>query len=235
MTLSLRLAVLALSCATATAASAADRPLYIGSFDRVRVQGPFEVRIVDGSPGATLSGDRRVIEGVEVRVDGSTLTIRNGIGQWGEQPRAATTQPVVVTVSARNIVSATVIGAGRLTIPRMKTTRVELAVTGAGVIIAGGIDADQANATVIGGGAITLAGRAATTRLLANGPATIDAGALVAGDATVRVDGPGEVKANARFTATVDNLGLGQVTVAGHPKCTVKANAGGPVTCGGGS
>ncbi|TPG15645.1 GIN domain-containing protein [Sphingomonas oligophenolica] len=234
MTLSLRLAVLALSCATATA-SAADRPIYIGSFDRVRVQGPFEVRIVNGSPGATLSGDRRVIEGVEVRVDGSTLTIRNGFGQWGEQPRASTTQPVVVTLRTRNVVHATVIGAGRLTIPRMKATRVELAVTGAGVIIAGGIDADQANATVIGGGAITLAGRATSTRLIANGPATIDAGALAAGDATVRVDGPGEVKANARFTATVDNLGLGQVTVAGHPKCSVKANAGGPVTCGGGA
>ncbi len=235
MTLSLRLAVLALSCATATAASAADRPIYIGSFDRVRVQGPFEVRIVDGSPGATLSGDRRVIEGVEVRVDGSTLTIRNGIGQWGEQPRAATTQPVVVTVSARNIVSATVIGAGRLTIPRMKATRVDLTVTGAGTITALGVDADQANATVIGGGAITLSGRTASTRLLANGPATIDAGALVAGEATVLVDGPGEVKANARFTATVNNLGLGQVTVTGRPKCTVTANAGGPVVCGGGS
>ena len=230
-----RFAFLALMLTLPAAAPAAERSVHIGSFDRIRVQGPFEVHVTEGAPGGTLSGDPRVIEGVEVRQDGTTLTIRNGIGKWGEQPRAATTQPVVVTLSTRNVVNATVIGAGRLSIARMRGDRVDLTVTGAGAIAAAGIDTDQANATIIGGGAITLAGKAARARLLANGPATIDAGALVAGDLTVRVDGAGEVKANARFTATVNNIGLGQVTVAGRPKCVVKADAGGPVVCGGGS
>jgi hypothetical protein len=229
------LAPLSLSfLAVAVPAHAADRHVYIGSFDRIRVQGPFEVHVVEGSPDATLSGDARVIEAVEVRVDGTTLTVRNAIGAWGERPQATATRPVVVTVATRSIANATVIGGGRLTIARMKAPRVDLTVTGDGTIDAKGIEADRANATVIGGGAMTLGGTARTGRLLTNGPAAIDAAALSVGDLTVRVDGPGAVKAAARFTARIDNVGLGQVAVAGNPKCVVKADVGGAVTCGAG-
>ena len=215
-------------------AAAAERVVHIGSFDRIRVMGPFVVTVVEGPPGATLSGDRGVIEGIDVRADGSTLTIRNGMRTWGERPQATATQPVVVTLSTRTVVNATMIGAGQLTIARMRGPRVDLTVTGAGTITARGIAADAANATIIGGGAITLAGTAHTARLLANGPAAIDASALSVGDLTVRVDGPGAIKAAARYTAKVTNVGLGQVTVAGQPKCTVASNAGGPVVCGAG-
>ena len=48
----------------------------------------------------------------------------------------------------------------------------------------------------------------------------------------VLLDGPGETKAAARYTAHITNLGLGAVAVAGSPKCTVVARAGGPVACG---
>ena len=215
-------------------ALAAERKVYIGSFDRIRVQGPFEVRVVQGSPSATVSGDARVIEQVDLAVNGSTLTIRNGIGKWQERPRGTATQPIVVTLATRTVSNAMVMGAGQLHLARMAAPRVDLSVTGAGTIQAEGIEADEANATIIGGGAMMLSGKAARVRLLANGPATIDAGALVAGDLTVRVDGPGAVKANARFSASVNNIGLGQVSVAGRPKCVVKSDVGGPVVCGGG-
>jgi|GEM_PF-1142432 len=228
------LALLVSLIVAGASASAAERSVHIGSFNRIRVQGPFDVRVVAGPPGAVLAGDQAVIENIDLHVDGTTLTIRNGIGRWGERPRASTAQPVVVTLSTRNLVSAAMIGAGRLAIPRMKGDRIDLTVTGAGTISARGIDTDQANATIIGGGGIVMAGRAGATRLLANGPASIDAQALAAGDAVIRLDGPGEIKAAARFSATVDNVGLGQVTITGQPKCVVRANAGGPVVCGAG-
>ncbi|MDE0878747.1 MAG: DUF2807 domain-containing protein [Sphingomonas bacterium] len=209
-----------------------ERHVYIGSFDRIRVQGPFAVRVIEGSPDAILSGDPRIIESVEVRVDGTTLTVRNAMGAWGERPRATATRPVIVTLRTRSVANALVIGGGKLSLARMKATRVDLSVTGAGAIEARGIEADQASATIIGGGAIMMAGTARTARLLTNGPAAIDASALSAGDLTVRVDGPGAVKAAARFTARVDNIGLGQVEISGKPKCTVKADVGGAVSCG---
>jgi len=88
------------------------------------------------------------------------------------------------------------------------------------------------NATVIGTGAITLAGRAAKVQLLSNGSGRIAAGDLIANDLIVRVDGTGETNAAAKFTAKVTTNGLGRVTVSGNPACTVNAIAGGPVICG---
>ncbi len=214
-------------------ASAAERNVYIGSFDTVRIQGAFEVRVETGrSPGATISGDSRVLDSVEIRVDGTTLLVRPASGAWGERPRASAREPVTITLATPNLVSASMFGAGRLGIGTMKGARIDLAVTGNGGITVAAIDADAANATIIGGGAITMAGRTGKARLMTNGPGTIDASGLDAGDLVVRLDGPGTTQARARYTAQVANTGLGAVTIEGSPKCTVKSDAGGPVTCG---
>ncbi|HEX8383517.1 MAG TPA: DUF2807 domain-containing protein [Sphingomonas sp.] len=212
--------------------AAAEKGVSVGSFDRVRVNGAFEVTHAPGSPGARVSGDPRVIERVEIRVDGATLTIRyNGQG-WGEQGRIAPTGPVRVTLSSPALVAASVLAGGRLTAARMKGSRVDLSISGAGTIAVADMAADQLNAVVIGAGTLTLAGRAVRARLAVNGSGGIDAGKLEAGDLTVLLDGPGEIKAAARYNAAVTNSGLGAVSIAGAPRCTVRARAGGPVTCG---
>lgn len=220
--------------ACATAAPAAERSVYLSSFAKLRVQGPFEVRVATGAAAAaTLTGDRRAIDGIEVQVEGDTLILRNAIGRWQERPRAVAVQPVTIALTTPALAVASVTGGGRLSVTAMKGARLDLSVTGPGTIQVGEAAGDAVNATVIGGGSITLAGRAGTARLMTNGAGTIDAGGLEAGDLVVRVDGPGTTRARARFTASVVDTGLGQITVAGRPKCTVKADAGGPVTCGG--
>ena len=229
-----RLLATALLLAAPTGVAAAERTVYVAGFDKLRVQGPFEVRVTTGhTPAATVAGAAGAIDGVEVQVEGTTLVVRSAARRWEQQPRiAAPAAPAIVTLATQTLVSASVLGAGRLSIGRMKGDRLDLSVTGAGAITVGEIAADAANATVIGNGALTLAGRAGKVRLMTNGAGTIDAGALEAGDLVVRLDGPGATMARARFTASIVNAGLGQVTVAGQPKCTVKADAGGPVVCG---
>lgn len=101
-----------------------------------------------------------------------------------------------------------------------------------GAIDAAALDADQLNATLVGSGGIKLGGRAAKVRLMTNGTGGIDAVPLKADDLILLLDGPGEIRATARFTANVTSTGLGSVTVYGKPACTVKAVAGGPVSCG---
>lgn len=215
------------------AAQAADRPVFVSSFDRLRVDGPFKVTVVAGrSPAARISGDARQLDAVEVMLDGTTLVIRPKPDRWQEQPRSPAAAPVTVTLATPGIASIAVIGGGEVTVAGRRSTRLDLSVTGAGTIALTGADADQANATVIGNGRIALAGRAAKTRLLVNGAGRIEAAALDAGELTVRVDGPGETLARARFTATVTNTGLGHVAIAGTPRCVVKSDVGGPVTCG---
>jgi hypothetical protein len=214
-------------------ATAADRTYTIGSFDRVRVTGPFEVRLaVGGSPGARATGERELLDQVEVDVNGGMLVVSMGTNGWGERGAAPSAVPVVI-LSTPRLESATVNGGGRLVIENMEGQALTLTVTGPGSIEAKGLDARQLDATVLGTGALHLAGEAAKARLTSNGPASIDAAALNVDDLTVRTDGAGEAHVAARYTADVTATGVGRVIVEGDPACVIRPDRGhAPVVCG---
>jgi hypothetical protein len=216
----------------ATPAVAADRSFAFGSFDRVRVDGPFRVIVTVGaSPGGSASGDAHAIDNLDVRVDGTTLTVRAGGNGWGEQQGGASAPVIrVATPALRSIVA---IGAGQVRVDgAWRGQRLDLSLTGSGSLSAPGIAADQLVATVLGSGTMTLGGRAARVRLTTSGTASVAAAALVANDLIVRLDGNGTIEAQARYTAAVTTTGLGAATIYGKPACTVHADAGGPVSCG---
>ena len=209
-------------------AMAAERTVAVGSFDRVRVQGVFDVRITTArSPRATVSGDPRALDVVEVRVEGSTLTLRR---------RSATgvpsTGPVAAVLQTPSLRGVAVIGGAGVRMTGMKTERADLSVAGPGTIAVEGVAAEEVNAAVVGTGGITLAGHARHLRLSTNGAGSIDAAKLVSDELTVRLDGPGDTQAQARYTATVSSTGAGRVIVAGKPKCIIRAPAGSDVVCG---
>lgn len=217
----------------ASAAQADERRYSVSNFDRIRVQGPFEVRLVAGkAPSGVAVADVRTLDQLALDVEGTTLIVRlNGQG-WGETPRSARTTAPVITLTTPMLRSALVNAGGRLRVTTMKAQRVDLTVNGSGSIDARGIDTDQLVATVIGTGDIGVAGRASRAQLLDNGSGRITGTDLQVNDLTVRLDGPGEIRAAARYTAKVTTTGLGKVTVDGNPSCTVTAIAGGPVVCG---
>lgn len=212
---------------------AAERRVALGSFDRVRVDGTFDVTYATGSPGARVSGDREAIEDVEMRLEGSTLRVRRGGRTWGERPAAAAGAPITVALSSPSLVEAQVLGGGRLRVTRPRGARLDLLVAGTGEVGVSDVAAERLAATLAGTGSMTLTGKARQVSLRTNGPGRIDASGLLADDLTVLLDGRGETRAAARVTAKVTNAGLGSVVVTGRPKCTVAARAGGPVTCGG--
>ena len=128
---------------------------------------------------------------------------------------------------------ATVIGGGRLTIAGpLRGQRVDMTLTGSGSLAVPGIEADLLFVTLLGSGDIALAGKAAKVNLNTSGPGTIAAARLTAGDLVLRLDGNGETQATALYTANVTTTGIGAATVYGKPSCTVKAVAGGPISCG---
>lgn len=216
-------------------ALADDRHIGIGSFSRLRIEGPLEVKVTTGaSPGATVSGDRAVAEAVELQSNGDTLVVRrNSSNQWSEQGAAVATRPVVVTLTTPALTGASVTGAGRLRVTRLTGARMSLALSGPGAILVDGIEGDQLAVQLIGAGTVTVGGGKVTTaRLTANGAGAIDTGAVDAGELLAVLDGLGAITARARYAAQISNSGLGTVTVAGRPKCTVRATAGGPVSCG---
>lgn len=205
----------------------------VSSFERLRVEGPFQVNVITGtSPGARVSGDARALDGVEVRQDGETVVVRRPIARWEDQADPTGAAPITVTLSTPALASVSIIGSGAVAITGMKADRVVLSIAGGGTIAVADVKATEVNATTIGNGQITIAGQASRARLIVNGAGAIHADALEAGELTVRLDGPGEATGKARYTAQVTNTGLGRVVVAGTPRCLVKSAAGGPVTCG---
>lgn len=213
-------------------AEAADRSVAVTNFDRVRIDGPFAVALTTrASPNARISGDPRVLETVSVTFDGGTLVVRRDAAAAARAPKnvAAPT----ITLTTRDLRSASIIGAGQLTVAGpVAGPRVDLTVTGPGSITANGLAADQLIATLIGTGQLTLGGTARAARLLANGAGTIAAADLLANEAIVRTDGSTAVTVTARYTANATSTGLGPITILGKPECKVRAVAGGPITCG---
>lgn len=215
-------------------ASADERRINVGSFEKLRVSGAFDVTVTTGgSPGATVTGDRATIGDIDLHAEGTTLTVRRTTnGRWSEQGQAAATTPVRIVLTTPRLASVAVVGGSRVAVSRLAATRIDLAATGNGAITVGVVEGDQLNVQLIGEGKVGVAGRVAAARLLANGAGTIDAAGLDAGDLTVHLDGLGSIAARARYTAQVSSTGLGTIAIAGRPKCRVTASAGAPVTCG---
>ena len=229
------LAALLVATLAGAPAFAADRTVAIGTVDRVRIDGLFTVTIRTGAPPSlTITGERRAIEEVDARADGGVLSIRarSDGGRPSFAPTTGRTGPILVTIATPALKGVTLVGGAAVTVGAMKAATVDLSVSGTGTLSVASVDADRLGVTLIGNGAVTLAGgRTGFARLVGNGGGAIEAGAVDASDLVVHLDGVGAIKARSRYTAQVVNGGLGSVTIAGAPKCTIKGS-GGPVACG---
>ena len=216
--------------ALAAPAHADERRFMLSGFDRIRVDGPFEVTVVAGATsGAVAAGVGRALDTVNVRVQGTTLVVSPSVNAWGGYPGAARSTPrVTVTVAALR--SAAVVGGGRVTVARMRGARVELTLTGSGTLTVADAQADRIDATLIGTGKLNVAGSTLQGRFESSGAGAIDAERLSAAALTVRWQSDGDGRFTARTTAEVYATGQGAVTVAGTPSCTVSGS--GPVICG---
>jgi hypothetical protein len=164
--------------AFAAPAHAADRSYVVTNFDRVRVDGPYSVQVEVGTGGAaaSASGDDRALGDLDISVNGGTLTVRKGSQGWGERGKASGPPPVI-TLRTPAVRGAVVIGGAKLALAgTLRTTRLDLQVTGAGTIDARGVDADDVVVTVIGNGNVSLAGRTARARspAIRNAPCAVN-------------------------------------------------------------
>ncbi len=214
-----------------TAAAPADeRSFMVGSFERLRVDGPFEVEVVTGSPRATASGARGTLDQVAVQVNGDTMVVSAGPLSWASAKSAAAPLPKVrVSVLALRGVMLT--GGARVRVAQMRGGRIDLVLTGSGSLDVAAIKADDLNASLTGTGAMTLAGTTARVMLRNSGAGSIDAAGLTAGDARLTSDSSGPVRVNVRYTAQAMAMGSGEIAISGKPECTLRGS--GPMTCSG--
>jgi hypothetical protein len=218
------LALLALaSLPAAAAAPATERNFSISGFDRIRIDGPYQVRLITNvAPFGRATGTAAAIDGVSVKVEGRTLVVRSGNSGWGGYPGEGR-GPVTIEVGTHDLGAAYVNGPGSLTIDGVKGLAFELSIQGAGTARIDRVDVDQLKTAVSGAGTIRLAGRAARLTATVRGTSAFEADGLRVTDATIGAEGPSIVRTQVTNSAKVDATGLASVTLTGNPACTVKA------------
>ena len=225
------LALLALaSLPVAAATPATQRNFSVTSFDRIRIDGPYEVRLkTNVAPFARASGTAAAIDGVSVKVEGRTLIVRPSSGGWGGYP-GENRGPVTIELGTHELGTAWVNGSGTLVIDKVKGLGFDLAIQGSGSARIESADIDQLKLGISGAGSTRIAGRAAAMTATVRGTSSLDAEGLSVKDAVIGAEGPAIVRATVTNAAKVDALGLAAVTLAGKPPCTVNAKGSANVT-----
>ena len=220
----------AAACLLSAPAAGATRNFGITSFEKIRIEGPFDVSLKTGvAPFARASGSPAAIDRVAIEVQGNTLVVHSNLDSWGGYP-GRDVGPVEVSLGTHDLSAAWLNGSGALSIDKVKGLKFDLSVQGSGVGEVGQANVDQLNVSVVGTAAARLAGQAAKLTAVIRGISTLDAGALSTKDATLGADGAATISANVSNSVTIDATGPATVKLSGAPACTLRASGSASVS-----
>jgi hypothetical protein len=220
----------AMLVALAVPAGAETRNFGITGFTKVRVDGPYLVRLANGvAPFARASGSPGALDRVTVEVRGDTLVVQSSLSSWGGYP-GKDSGPVEVSVGTHELTNAWLNGAGSLAIDHVSGLSFALSVQGSGAVEIADSSADQLSVGIVGSGGARIAGKARKLTAVVRGIATLDAGKLQAHDAAIAAEGSSTIDAAVANAATIDASGPATIRVTGAPSCTIKATGSASVS-----
>jgi hypothetical protein len=212
----------ALIAFAAAPAGAASRNYGVSGFDRVRIDGPFKVRLTTGvAPFARATGSAAALDSVAIEVQGRTLVVRTNRSTWGGYP-GETKGPVEVTIGTHELSAALVNGVGSLAIDKVRGLSFDLAIQGSGSASIDAVTVDQMKIGIAGAGSIRVAGAAPMLTAVVRGMSSLDASGLKTKDATIGAQGAAIVKAAVSGSAKVEAQGPGSIEFSGSPACTTR-------------
>ena len=222
----------ALIMALAAPALTADRRYTVTDFDRVQVEGPFEVVVTTGKgPSARATGSSEALERVSIVVEGRTLKVRPNRSAWGGYPGQGSSA-VTVELTTHQLRGASLTGSGSLSIDKAKGMRLDLALSGSGRLSLGRVEADNLVVGQVGAGKMSIGGKVKGLKATVQGSGDFDGSTLAVEDAEIKADTSGAIALNASRTSSVVSTGQGDTVVTGKAACTVKALGSGRVRCG---
>ena len=214
----------------AAPAGAATRNFGITSFTKIRVEGAYRVTLATNvAPFAKASGSPAALDRVAVELRGDTLVVQASQA-WGGGYPGADPGPVDITIGTHDLTSATVNGAGSLSIDRVKGLSFAYSIEGSGAGDIGSVAVDQLNVSVIGTAVATIAGHTGKLVALVRGVSSLDAAALTTPNAAISADGPTTVAVDVTDTATINGWGPATIRLTGTPSCTVKVQGSASVS-----
>jgi hypothetical protein len=216
--------------AIAAPAGAETRNFGVSGFDKVRVDGPFKVRLTTGvAPFAQAIGSARAIDRVAMDVRGQTLIVHTNPSSWGGYS-GDNIGTVEIAIGTHDLSAASLNGSGSLDINAVKGLAFDLVVQGSGGAAIAETDVDQLRVNVIGTASASLAGRAGKMTAIVRGISSLDAAGLTVKDATIGAEGAATVKAAITNAVTIDGTGTATITLTGDPSCTVRAHGSASVS-----
>ena len=214
----------ALALALAAPAGAATRNFGITSFEKIRVEGPFKVRLTTGvAPFASASGSPAAIDRVAIDVRGNTLVVHSNASSWGGYP-GQDGGTVEISLGTHDLSSAWLNGSGTLAINKVKGLSFDLSVAGSGGATIGQTNVDQLNITVTGTANAALSGQADRLTAVVRGISTLNVANLAAKDATIGAEGTATIAANVRNSVKIDGSGPATIRLTGGPACTLRVS-----------
>ena len=227
----MRIALPLILLAAASPATAAERRYTVTDFDRVRIEGPFSVKLVTRSTpfARAQAGSQAALDRLKIEVQGRTLVVRPDRSAWGGYP-GDRPEPVEISVGTHGLVSAWVNGAGSLAVDRVRGLSFDLAVEGSGSGSIAQAEVDDLRVRFAGTATGQVAGKAAKFTAHVRGASSLDASALASKDAVIAAEGPASVAASISSSAKVDAYGTAQVKLAGKPACTSRVYGSASVT-----
>jgi len=221
---------IAAACSTGSA-EAATRNYGLTSFDRIQVNGPFDVHVhVGGSPSARATGPQEAIDRLSVEQHGNELVIKPLPGGWGGWPGGFHGK-LVVDVVAPSLSNVVLSGSGDVSVDRAKGDQLGVVLAGSGTINVAAIDVTSLSATLTESCDLTLSGRSRQARTKLTGSGDLKAEGLSVDDATVSLVGSGDLSIGAQHTAKGNLAGSGDITIAGPATCTISHSGSGDVHC----
>ena len=211
-------------------ANAATRDVGITGFDKIRVDGPYKVRLTTGvAPFASASGSAAALDGLSIDVRDDTLIVHTNIASWGGYP-GKDVGPVEISLGTHELSAAWLNGSGSLAISHVEGLKFGLSVQGSGSADIARADVDQFNISVLGTASARLAGDARNVTAVIRGISTLDASALAIKDATLGADGAATIAAQISGSVKVDANGPATVRLTGGPSCTLQVSGSASVT-----
>ena len=208
----------------AAPADAATRNFGITNFQKVRIEGPFNVSLTTGvAPFARATGSPAALDRVAIDVRGNTLVVHANQDSWGGYP-GKDAGPVEVSLGTHDLSSAWINGSGALSIDKAKGLSFDLSVAGSAVADVDQVAVDQLDVSIVGTASATLGGRAGKLTSTVRGISRLDAANLQVKDAAIGAEGSATIYLAVSNAVTIDASGPSTIRLDGHPSCTLRAS-----------
>ena len=207
------------------------RDYQVGGFDRIALAGRHDVIVtVGGPPSVRAEGDAKLIERLEIKVEGGELGIGSKEKKWSMGLKGHRGK-VTIHVTVPALTGAQIAGSGDIRIDKVAGDSFKGGIGGSGTLQIGSLQVKDVQFAIGGSGDIRAAGTAQTANASIGGSGNLSLEQLEIRRANVSIAGSGDVRARATETAEISIVGSGNVTVSGGAKCTISKMGSGEARC----